>query len=222
MVAIVVRVTPLNRHLLHSPTLLTMLAKSLLSAAISAPLAQAALLWDGRFNDLTSAADLNLWSWADQVGPYQYYIHGNGTVDQYVALSPNYTNPADSVSRQGAKITLDGTAYWNGQDMRRTELIPRPDEIIDSNLTFWHFSIRKTALNEPVLERLHKYAFFEAGFSELNSGYTGDDEDLSNDGNTCNSTTLRWMREHQTAWWVEWEVDTWYNFAYEVVRSRPS
>lgn len=35
--------------------------------------ARAALLWDGRFNDLDAATDLNEWSWANQVGPYQYY-----------------------------------------------------------------------------------------------------------------------------------------------------
>lgn len=72
----------------------------------------AALLWDGRFNDLKSAADLNEWSWANQVGPYQYYIHGSGAVDKYVALSPDYKNPNDTVSRQGAKLTLDSTGEW--------------------------------------------------------------------------------------------------------------
>lgn len=82
--------------------------------------ASAALLWDGRFNDLESAADLNEWSWANQVGPYQYYIHGSGAVDKYVALSPDYKNPNDTVSRQGAKLTLDSTGkcvyrYIDGQ-----------------------------------------------------------------------------------------------------------
>jgi hypothetical protein len=32
------------------------------------------ILWDGRFNDLTSSTDLDNWSWSDEVGPYQYYI----------------------------------------------------------------------------------------------------------------------------------------------------
>jgi hypothetical protein len=32
------------------------------------------ILWDGRFNDMNSSTDLNLWSWSDEVGPYQYYI----------------------------------------------------------------------------------------------------------------------------------------------------
>lgn len=84
-----------------------------------ASLSQAAVLWDGRFNNLTTATDLNNWSWSNQVGPYQYYIHGSETVDKYIALSSANKNPADTSSKQGAKFTLDSTAYWNGQNMRR-------------------------------------------------------------------------------------------------------
>lgn len=32
------------------------------------------ILWDGRFNDMSSSTDLDNWSWSDQTGPYQYYI----------------------------------------------------------------------------------------------------------------------------------------------------
>ena len=85
---------------------LTVLARTALLAAAAA---QAAVLWDGRFNDLQSAADLNKWSWSNQVGLYQYYIHGSGPVERYVALSPDYRNPNDTVSRQGARLTLDST-----------------------------------------------------------------------------------------------------------------
>lgn len=99
------------------------LLSAALAAASAAHLAGAAVLWDGRFNDFTSSADLNKWSWANQVGPYQYYIHGSAAVDKYVNLSPDYKNPADAVSKQGAKFTLDGTAFWNGQNMRRTEYV---------------------------------------------------------------------------------------------------
>lgn len=91
---------------------------ALLPAAL-ASLSQAAVLWDGRFNEFTAATDLNDWSWSNQVGPYQYYIHGSETVDKYIALSDSYKNPADTSSKQGAKFTLDSTAYWNGQNMRR-------------------------------------------------------------------------------------------------------
>ena len=29
------------------------------------------ILWDGRLNEMTSSADLEKWSWANQVGNYQ-------------------------------------------------------------------------------------------------------------------------------------------------------
>ena len=93
------------------------------------------VLWDGRFNDLTTSADLNKWSWANQVGPYQYYIHGSGPVTSYVNLSPSYKNPGDTNSKQGAKITIDSTAKWNS-DMWRTELIPQTKAAINSGTVY--------------------------------------------------------------------------------------
>lgn len=45
-----------------------------LGLAVLAGSASSTILWDGRFNDLTSSTDLNNWSWSDEVGPYQYYI----------------------------------------------------------------------------------------------------------------------------------------------------
>src|SRR4051812_47448875 len=98
-----------------------MKATAWVAAVASASVAQGAVLWDGRFNDFTSAKDLNTWSWSNQVGPYQYYIHGSGAVDKYIQLSADHKNPADTKSKQGAKFTLDSTAFWNGQNMRRTE-----------------------------------------------------------------------------------------------------
>jgi hypothetical protein len=47
---------------------------SLAAVAALAGLATSSILWDGRFNTFTSSADLLLWSWSDEVGPYQYYI----------------------------------------------------------------------------------------------------------------------------------------------------
>lgn len=98
------------------------------------------VLWDGRFNDLSSSSDLNDWSWSNEVGPYQYYIHGSGNVTEYINLSPSYKNPADTSSVQGAKFTLDSTAYWEGQTMRRTELIPQTSAAINSGKVWYHFS----------------------------------------------------------------------------------
>lgn len=51
--------------------------------------------------------------------------HGSSSVSPYVNLDKSYKNPADTSSPVGAKFTLDSSAYWNGQNMRRTELIPQ-------------------------------------------------------------------------------------------------
>lgn len=49
-----------------------MKTSTLLAAAFCGVAAvEGAVLWDGRFNDFTSSADLNKWSWANQVGPYR-------------------------------------------------------------------------------------------------------------------------------------------------------
>jgi hypothetical protein len=42
-----------------------------------------------------------------------FSIHGSGAVSKYVNLSPNFKNPSDTGSKQGAKITIDNTAKWN-------------------------------------------------------------------------------------------------------------
>lgn len=63
--------------------------------------------------------------WTSQTGPYQYYIHGNESIQQYIELSDDFKNSADETSSQGVKFTLDNSAYWNRQNMRRIELIPQ-------------------------------------------------------------------------------------------------
>lgn len=51
-----------------------MKTSTLLAAALCGVAAvEGAVLWDGRFNDFTSSADLNKWSWANQVGPYRMF-----------------------------------------------------------------------------------------------------------------------------------------------------
>lgn len=74
---------------------------------------------------------------------------------------------------------------------------------------FYHFSMMRKDTHEPNPARLHKYAFFEAGFSEMNSGWT----EVANE---TTNPTLRWAREHVSVWEVEWDADVWHNFAYEV------
>lgn len=179
--------------------------KTFIALSALAGIAAAEILWDGRFNDLDTAEDLSDWSWSNQVGPYQYYIHGDGPVTEYVELSETYGNPDDSGSDQGVKITLTDTAFWNGQNMRRTELIPQTAAKIAAGKVFYHFSIKREAENAPATNREHQIAFFESHFTELKSGSSGDED-----------TSLRWMVGGKSQWDVEWEAGVWHNCAYEI------
>ncbi|KAH7155466.1 hypothetical protein B0J13DRAFT_226830 [Dactylonectria estremocensis] len=182
--------------------------KTFAAFASLAGLAAADLLWDGRFNDLESSTDLGSWSWSNQVGPYQYYIHGDGEVTEYVNLAASFGNPDDAGSSQGAKITLTDTAYWNGQTMRRTELIPQTSAAIAAGKVFYHFSIKRSDENAPSLTREHQIAFFESHFTELKSG--------ANSGATGEDNSLRWLVGGTSEWEVDWEADVWHNMAYEI------
>ncbi|KAI1631639.1 hypothetical protein F4809DRAFT_631533 [Biscogniauxia mediterranea] len=182
---------------------------SLLALASSQLGACGTILWDGRFNDLESATDLDEWSWSNQVGPYQWYIHGSGATTDYVNLSSDFKNPADTSSNQGVKITLDSTAYWNGQTMRRTELIPQTTAAINKGKVWYHFSISRSDTNAPAETREHQIAFFESHFTELKAGW------LSGSSNTSDPN-LRWMANSQSQWNTEFTAGVWHNVAYEI------
>lgn len=188
-----------------------MKTSTLLAAALCGVAAvEGAVLWDGRFNDFTSSADLNKWSWANQVGPYQYYIHGSGTVNRYINLSPDYKNPNDTVSKQGARFTLDSTAYWNGQTMRRIELIPQTKAAINRGKVFYHFSISRRDTNAPSVNKEHQICFFESHFTELKYGWISGEQGAAN-------PALQWMTNQRTQWKLsEWKANVWHNFAYEI------
>ncbi|KAL2873796.1 hypothetical protein SGCOL_011025 [Colletotrichum sp. CLE4] len=182
---------------------------SIASAALLATRAQCEILWDGSFNDMTAATDLDKWSWSSQVGPYQYYIHGSGATTDYVNLSSDFKNPADTGSKQGAKISLTSTSFWNGQTMRRTELIPQTTAAIGKGKLFYHFSLKRSDTNAPSLNKEHQIAFFESHFVEMKSGWqsgaTGTEDPL-----------LRWVVGGKTEWSVNWDADVWHNVAYEI------
>ncbi|KAK7942381.1 uncharacterized protein PG986_011494 [Apiospora aurea] len=186
-----------------------MTRSSLIVAYLAAAVSAGTVIWDGRFNDLSSATDLNKWSWGSQVGPYQYYIHGSGAVTDYVNLSPNHKNPADSASEQGARLTLDSTAYWNGQNMRRIELIPQTTAAVNQGKVYYHFSMKRSDVNPPAQTREHQIAFFESHFTEMKAGW------LSGASGTSDPL-LRWMVDGQTKWSVNWDADVWHNVAYEI------
>jgi hypothetical protein len=171
---------------------------------------QASVIWDGRFNDLSSAADLNKWSWSNQIGPYQYYIHGSAAVASYVNLSPSYKNPNDSASQQGARLTLDSTSFWNGQTMRRTELIPQTSAAINKGKVWYHFSLMRSDTHAPSVNREHQIAFFESHFVELKSGW------ISGESGTSNPN-LQFMISQNSKWKTDWKAGVWHNVAYEIV-----
>lgn len=83
-----------------------------------------------------------------EVGAYQWYIHGTGPTTDYVNLATSYKNPADDLSKQGAKLTISPTALWNS-DMWRTELIPQTTANLGTGTLFYHFSVKKTGTNPP-------------------------------------------------------------------------
>lgn len=150
-------------------------------------------------------------SWSNQVGPYQYYIHGSGNVSEYVNLSPSYKNPADTFSKQGVKITIDGTSFWNGQTMRRTELIPQTAAPINKGKVYYHFSMKRSSTNAPSVDMEHQVNFFESHFTEMKYGW------ISGESGTTD-TNLQWMVSSSSHWKTTFTADQWYNFAYEIVR----
>jgi hypothetical protein len=165
----------------------------------------AEIIWDGRFNDMTSSSELSDWSFSNPIGSYQYYIHGPGAVTDYVNLDASFKNPADSASKQGVKITIDETAKWNGQSMLRTELIPQTTAAINKGKVYYHFSLKTSAENVPTATNEHQVAFFESHFTEMKYGSSG-----------SSNTNLQWHVGGVSQWDVELVADEWHNVAYEI------
>ncbi|KAI9726123.1 MAG: hypothetical protein M1834_009399 [Cirrosporium novae-zelandiae] len=166
------------------------------------------VLWDGRFTQST-VTNLENWSWSNQVGQYQYYIHGDGNMTDYVNVGSDYKNPADTSSEMGVKITIDDTSYWNDQTMRRTELIPQTDAAINEGKRWYHFSMKRTSTNPPGTGEEHQVCFFESHFTEMKYGL------LSGASGTSDSH-LRWEVSSSSEWNVTFEAGVWHNIAYEI------
>lgn len=167
------------------------------------------ILWDGRFNDYSSAADLDKWSFSNPVGSYQYYIHGDGKTAEYVELSADFKNPADAASKQGVRISLTDTAFWNGQNMRRTELIPETKAAINKGKVYYHFSLKRSDTNAPSTAREHQIAFFESHFTEMKAGLISGEQGDAN-------PALQWFAGSTAQWKTTWEPEVWHNVAYEI------
>lgn len=53
----------------------------------------------------TSTSLTVLGSWSNQVGAWQWYIHGSGKTSEYLGISPEFKNPA-AADAQGLRITI--------------------------------------------------------------------------------------------------------------------
>jgi hypothetical protein len=126
-----------------------------------------------------------------------------------VNLSTTNKNPADTVSKQGARITIDPTSTWNG-DMWRTELIPSTKEPINKGKVFYHFSMKRAAKNAPSVNHEHQVNFFESHFTEMKYGWISGQQGTGD-------PNLQWMVGGQSKWKVEWKPDVWHNVVYEIV-----
>ncbi|KAF1356227.1 hypothetical protein BDV97DRAFT_278839, partial [Delphinella strobiligena] len=176
---------------------------------LSTATATATILWDGRFNAST-LSEIEDWSWSNQIGSYQYYIHGSENTTSYLDISGANKNPADTGSAEGVKITLDDTSYWNGQTMRRTELIPQTSAAINKGKVYYHFSMQHTVTNPPSTGEEHQIAFFESHFTEMKSGLLSGSAESS-------SNALYWMVNSESQWNIsDWTAGVWHNIAYGI------
>ncbi|KAH7400041.1 hypothetical protein BKA64DRAFT_722834 [Cadophora sp. MPI-SDFR-AT-0126] len=172
---------------------------SLFTFAVLLNAARATILWDGRFTADTIPA-ISSWSWSNQKGAYQWYIHGSGATSKYISTSASYKNPASN-DALGLKLTIDSTAKWNS-DMWRTELIPQTTAAINKGKVFYHFSVMHTATNAPNPAFEHQVCFFESHFTELKFGWI--------------NPMLRWYAGSQSRWNTNFTADVWHNIAFGI------
>ncbi|KAI0350361.1 hypothetical protein OH77DRAFT_1082565 [Trametes cingulata] len=181
-----------------------MMSRALLSSLLFFGAAHAGTkIWDGSFNAFSTVADFDKWSWANQVGTYQWYIHGSQPTSHYLALDPAYKNPADTSEVHGLRVTIDSTATWNS-NMERAELIPQTNQNLGQGNLFYHFSISHPATNLPDSTLEHQILFFESHFTELKYGVGP------------NPTDLEWHVGGQPKWSTPFVAGQWYNFAYDI------
>lgn len=173
-------------------------------AALASSVLAGTTIWSGSFNSYQNVSDFDLWSWSDEVGEYQWYIHGSGPTSDYLALSPSYKNPADTSETNGVQYTLDSSAVWNSDGMERTELIPQTTENLGTGELFYHFSLGFAETNLPNTAYEHQIFFFESHFTELKIGVSP------------NPTELQWMVNSVYQWGTPIVAGGWNNFAYDI------
>ncbi|KAF8319006.1 hypothetical protein DL93DRAFT_264081 [Clavulina sp. PMI_390] len=163
---------------------------------------RASTLWSGSFSYYNTSSDFDKWSWSNEVGEYQWYIHGSGATSEYLNLDPSYKNPA-STETHGLKLTIDNTAFWNGQTMQRTEIIPQTTANLGTGQTYYHFSLSPGA-HYPDTTVEHQILFFESHFVQLKLGVSP------------TPTSLQFFAGSNAVWSTTFVTGTWYNFAYDI------
>ncbi|KAF7298977.1 Carbohydrate-binding module family 1 protein [Mycena indigotica] len=159
-------------------------------------------LWSGSFNAYPTASSFDNWSWANQVGAYQWYIHGSQNTSHYLAVDPSFKNPATTNETRGLRVTIDTTSTWNSQ-FERTELIPQTTANLGAGNLLYHFSISHPSTNLPDSTLEHQVCFFESHFTELKYGVN-------------NGTHLTWMVGGVGHWDTLFTPGVWFNFAYDI------
>ncbi|KDR81877.1 hypothetical protein GALMADRAFT_60274 [Galerina marginata CBS 339.88] len=167
------------------------------------------ILWSGFFNSSFTSATFDQWSWSNQIAPWQWYIHGSAPTSQYLGVSSSFKNPADTTDAQGLRTTIDGTAFWNGQTMERTEVLPQTSANLGTGHLYYHFSLKTSTTNAPNPGFEHQIAFFESHFTELKFGL------ISGEAGTTDPL-LRWDIGGVSQWTTTLTANTWYNFAYDI------
>ncbi|KAF7288520.1 Carbohydrate-binding module family 1 protein [Mycena chlorophos] len=178
-------------------------------------------VWSGNFNSYPNASAFDnckySGSWADEVGEWQWYIHGAENTSYYLALDPSFKNPADTNETHGLRVRIDTTSTWNSQ-FERTD-----DPVVDSTAVsvpekttanlgtgnlLYHFSIShpSTNLPDPTLE--HQICFFESHFTEMKYGVSP------------NGSQLTWMVQSVPQYEFDFSPGTWINIAYDIDASR--
>ncbi|KAG9043272.1 hypothetical protein FS837_009817 [Tulasnella sp. UAMH 9824] len=161
------------------------------------------VLWSGDFDYYTTTTDFDNWSWANQVGEYQYYIHGSGPVTQYLDVSTAYAHPGISSESKGLKLSIDQTSTWNS-NFWRTELIPQTNNNLGTGQKYYHFSVKRSSTNPPLFSYEHQVAFFESHFTELKVGISP------------YQSYLLWCVSGTPKYAVPFTPDVWYNFAFDI------
>ncbi|KAJ7761065.1 hypothetical protein B0H16DRAFT_1531734 [Mycena metata] len=159
-------------------------------------------IWSGNFNAYPSVSVFDQWSFSNEVGEYQWYIHGNQSTSEYLALDPSFKNPADTNETNGLRLTVDSTSTWNSQ-FQRTELIPQTTANLGTGNLFYHFTIAHPASNLPDSTVEHQICFFESHFTELKYG-------------VGNATDLTWMTQGVGHWNTPFTPGVFFNFAYDI------